>query len=613
MTSAIVIPILIYLFAKKKPRRIIFSSIRFIKESQQKQRRKINIKNLILLLIRMLIILFIILAISRPAIKAPILKSSKFHPKTGIAVIVDNSYSMNYLVDTQTELEKAKSIAQKMNTIISENDQVLLLTLDEDRIKTSIIYGKIPAALIEEIKPASRISPLEDVLLFAQEKLKETHLPNKEIYFITDLQEYPLPEKLDIPVFFIPTSNIMDRNNISCQNAITVNEIVKKDLEKKITFELVNHSNRSQQDVIFKLFLDGNTIAEKVTDILPEQRKTENFTIDLQQPGWHSGYVEVKNERQTFDNRNYFCFHFNPDPIVAVITDLPQIPLVMETLLELYSNNIKIINSDNINLESLKQYDNIIVYGKSELSGRMEFILETFLKSNKQILFIADKGLSKEWQNFLERNFKMDFKKFLHRKTSYNISFANKYHPITNLLKSVESIGFNDFWSVSTNSGILIEAHGLPVAVEQNGSSLWLFDIASLQNPFLLDPAFPVFAYNTLNFLSDGNSESTSLIIGNRIKLTSPEIQLPDGNNINLSRDYYIPTDPGIYRTADKIYALNLDYSESDFKRFSKQKMKNLEILDENWIDDFLQSRYGFEIWKYLLIFVLILFILEML
>ncbi|MCK4695360.1 MAG: BatA domain-containing protein, partial [Candidatus Cloacimonetes bacterium] len=121
LASAGIIPLLIYLFAKKKPRKIIFSTIKFIKESQKKQRKRINIKNLLLLIIRILIIILTIFAISRPSIKAPFINTGTLHPKTAIAVIIDNSYSMDYLVDTQTELEKAKEIAFNINNIISKD------------------------------------------------------------------------------------------------------------------------------------------------------------------------------------------------------------------------------------------------------------------------------------------------------------------------------------------------------------------------------------------------------------------------------------------------------------------------------------------------------------
>lgn len=617
LTSIVIIPLLIYLFAKKKPHRVIFSSIRFIKESQQKQRRKINLKNLLLLIIRMLIILFIILAISRPAIKAPFLKKGTIHPKTAIAIIIDNSYSMNYLVDTQTEMEKAKIIINQINKIISDNDQIIVLTLDDDwnRLNSSIIFGKIPDDLINNIKITTRAKSLEEILKLADSKLKEAHLPNKEIYFITDLQQKKLPEKMEIPTFFIPTSKEKERNNLSCQNTSVVNEIVKKDLEKKITFEIVNHSSRVQQDVIFQLFLDGNTIAEKVTDLQPNQRKTESFTINLERAGWHSGYVEVKNERQTFDNRNYFSFLFNPNPKVAILTDDSKMPLALETILEIYTQNpenINLFSYKNLSYELLKNYENIIVYKKFLLSNKLQFILDKLQEENKGILFIADKNLIKEWQEYLEEIFKTEFKEFLHSKQNLHITYANKYHPVTLLLKSIGNARINDFWSVSSRSNILLQTQEFPIALENKGSCLWLFDTESLQNPFLLDSAFPIFAYNTLQFLAGSKFATNSKKVGNKIRLDSNFIELPNGNSIQVNKNYYRAFQPGIFKTKDRVIAVNLDYAESDYKRFSKPDVKNLKILDEKWQDNFLQSRYGFEVWKYLLLFVLILFALEM-
>ena len=206
LSSAIIIPVLIYLFAKKKPKSIIFSSIRFIKESQRNQRRKINLKNLLLLIIRMLIILLTILAISRPAIKAPFLKKSFSHAKTAIALIIDNSYSMDYLVDTQTELEKAKNIAIEINNLLADRDLVLLLTLDENwnELNGNAVFGKLAPKQIYNISITPKASPLADVITLAEKKLEESHYLNKEIYIISDLQKQKLPEKTEIPVFLFP-------------------------------------------------------------------------------------------------------------------------------------------------------------------------------------------------------------------------------------------------------------------------------------------------------------------------------------------------------------------------------------------------------------------------
>ena len=74
--AATVLPLLIWLLAKKKPRRIVFSSLRFIKLSQQQEKSRTKITNIILLLIRMLIILLVALAIARPMLASSRLKKS---------------------------------------------------------------------------------------------------------------------------------------------------------------------------------------------------------------------------------------------------------------------------------------------------------------------------------------------------------------------------------------------------------------------------------------------------------------------------------------------------------------------------------------------------------
>lgn len=614
LASAIMVPVLIYLFARKRPRRIVFSSIRFIKESQQQQKRKINLTNLLLLLIRMLIILLTILAISRPALKSEFLSKGNKHPKTGIAIILDNSYSMNYLADTQTELEKAKEIALQINEMLSDDDQVILLTADAawNEFHSNPIFGKIPVDLINNIEITAKAMPLQEILELADAKMPEIHLPNREIILISDLQNTQLPQKMKIPTFLISSSNLTDRFNVSCQNSRIENEIVKKGVEKKISFELVNHSNHLQQDVIYRLFLDGNTIAEKVTDLQPNQRKTESFTVSVEEAGWHGGYVEVKNERQIFDNRNYFSFHFDPSVRVAVLTDEQYIPLMLATMLEIYCGNVENINlisTDNINQETLVEYDNIIVYKKS-FSGKLDFVLQQREKQNKGILFIADKNLDSPWKDYFAQNFEINFIEFKHTTSPSRLTFANQYHPITAQLKNIESVEFNDFWQVKGSSNALLKTGDFPVAIQKDGSCLWLFDLTSLQNPFLLNAAFPVFAYNSLKFLSDGDFLTQNLIVGSNIRTNA--VQLPDGNEIQLSNNKYITSSAGIYKTASQSIPVNLDYSESEYLRLEKTDTKNLQILGEGWQENILHSRYGFEIWKYLLIAVLLLFVLEM-
>ena len=611
LSSVIIIPILIYLFAKKKPTKIIFSSIRFIKESQQKQKRKINLKNLLLLLIRILIILFVILAIARPAIKTDFLKEGDAHPKTAIAVIIDNSYSMNYLVDTKTDLEKAKQIAHQINEMISENDNTVLLTLNDNwnELHAGISIGKLSDKLIDEITISPQILALEEVLQKAELKLKETHLPNKEIYLITDMQKQELNTELEFPTFFIPTSYVKDKNNISCQSASIKHEIVNRSMQKQIEIDLVNHSNNPQQDVIYELFIDGNTVSQRATDLLPEQRKKLISPLEIESSGWHWGYASAKNERLMFDNRNYFSFYLDPNPQVVIISDITIIPVALESILEIYTENVSIINDENINYESLQKFENIIIYKKQDLSTKMISIFRKLKKNKHKILYIADETLSKDQQNFVSEFFSCKFQLF--NSKSNNIDQINRFHSITKMMKDMNNIEIRDFWEAESSSNVLLRSKDFPIALEHQNSVLWLFDIKSIQSHFLLDPVFPVFAYNCLQFTS--GHVNNSFTLGDKIPLDSPDLTLPDGAMITTKKSYHFPITTGIYENNGNMIAVNLDYTESGFSRWDELKIKNLQLLVSDWKNNILQSRYGFELWKYLLIAALLLFILEML
>ena len=608
LTSAIAIPVLIYLFARKRPKKIVFSSIKFIKESQQQQKKRINIKNLLLLLIRILIILSVILAISRPALRLSFLEKGDLHPKTAVAIIIDNSYSMNYLVDTQTELEKAKTIALQINAMLSDDDEVILLTLDNDwnKINSNIRFGKLDPDLIANIGITAKKHPLIEILKEAEKKIKETHLPNREVIVISDLQEAELPTKITIPTYFVATSDISDRYNISVQNSVVYNDIVQKGKATKLSFELINHSNTEQQDIIYRLFMDGNTISEKAADLQAGQQKSASFEVDVQTSGWHSGFVEVKNERQTFDNRNYFSFYYNPEPKVAFISDKAEIPIVLSSLLEIYTGkkeNIEHIQDSQLSVENLEEFDNIIIYKKS-YSAKTSFILENI----DSYLMITDKDLSQDWQEYLGKEFQLSFSEFKHTTSPVLLNYYNKYHPITRHMNNISDVEINDYWATGANSSAILKAESNAIAIEKDKKCVWLFDVNSLQNPFLLNAAFPVFAYNALAYLANTDI-LPDLKIGDKIK--SQQITLPDGQTIQTSNARYFANKAGIYETPDRKIAVNLDYTESSFSKMNDPKMKNVIFTNTEWQQQILHSRYGFELWKYLLVFALILFALE--
>jgi len=186
----IAIPILIHLFTKQKLKKIPFSSLEFLKEMRQEKIRWVKIKQILLIIIRTLIILMLVLAFARPALKeAPLLGEKGATARSSIAIILDNSLSMARTVKGMPVFDLAKKRAFELVDI--PGDEVYLLyPLSPGGIK---IFG--PKYNFESIKQTIQSASLSyyatdlvAAVQAAQKTLQGSSNINREIYLISDLQ-----------------------------------------------------------------------------------------------------------------------------------------------------------------------------------------------------------------------------------------------------------------------------------------------------------------------------------------------------------------------------------------------------------------------------------------
>ena len=87
---AIAIPILIHLFNLRKYKPIYFSSIRFLKDIKEENKKRSQLKSIAILLSRILAISFLVIAFAKPYVP-----SEKMKINEDIFLYIDNSQSMN--------------------------------------------------------------------------------------------------------------------------------------------------------------------------------------------------------------------------------------------------------------------------------------------------------------------------------------------------------------------------------------------------------------------------------------------------------------------------------------------------------------------------------------
>ncbi|MHC4547277.1 MAG: BatA domain-containing protein [Planctomycetota bacterium] len=186
------VPILIHLFFRRRHRVVRWAAMDFLLAALRKQKRRIEVENLILLLLRCTAILLLGIAVARPAVQAAGLNPFGAGARA-VVLVLDTSTSMGALYTARTALERAKERAGKLLADLSNESKVTLVVTRDDT------NGGGPRALLENASPAEVRTRLPGVRLsYGPNRLGEVfrrvgdHLGDlsgrRLVVFVTDLQ-----------------------------------------------------------------------------------------------------------------------------------------------------------------------------------------------------------------------------------------------------------------------------------------------------------------------------------------------------------------------------------------------------------------------------------------
>jgi hypothetical protein len=197
------IPVILHLFMKQTPKRVVFPALRLIQRRQERTRKKLRIKNWLLLLARMALLALMALALARPRFDAKI-QAGDADVEAAIALVFDTSLSMAYEEKDKTRLDEAKALADKLLERTHAGSQVFVI--DSARAVEPVAMS--PAAARKAIQ-ALAIAPANQSLNqgvgLAYGAVAGSEKPLRDVFVFTDLarsawglaQEVPNREKAE--------------------------------------------------------------------------------------------------------------------------------------------------------------------------------------------------------------------------------------------------------------------------------------------------------------------------------------------------------------------------------------------------------------------------------
>lgn len=126
LSAAVAVPLMLHLMRRRIETRVEFPAARYLARAEKENIRRLKLRNLLLMALRTLALLFLALAAARPI--AAMLGAG--HVPTAVAIVLDNSLSTNVIVDGAPLLDRLKGAARALLAASESSDRLWLVTAD---------------------------------------------------------------------------------------------------------------------------------------------------------------------------------------------------------------------------------------------------------------------------------------------------------------------------------------------------------------------------------------------------------------------------------------------------------------------------------------------------
>lgn len=187
------IPIIIHLLYRRRFRRVEWAPMKYLKLSLQKNRRRIQLEQLLLLLLRTALILLLVFLVARPLVHASGLAGwLGGRSRANHLLLIDDSLSMGYREAGRSAFDRAQELAREIIASIGPKDRFTLMLAS--RPQTPLLHeveladARTALALLSAASECDVHVAWANVLAEVERRLAGATYPIGEVSIITDLR-----------------------------------------------------------------------------------------------------------------------------------------------------------------------------------------------------------------------------------------------------------------------------------------------------------------------------------------------------------------------------------------------------------------------------------------
>ncbi len=391
---AAAIPVILHLLNLQKVEKMEFSSIMLIKEIRKSRFRKLRIRQFLLMLIRLLTIVFLVLAFAGPYFRDISGKGSGMR-KTGL-IIIDTSYSVNAVNNSPGFKETAERTVGNIISLFSSSDNVV----------KQYAYVSTGDSSVPEHRP-----DLNSIIRTAGEQ-NPGNVPD-EVYVVTDMQKINFEDNPDIAsgklsdtrFYFLDVSSPVT-GNVSVNNVFVETRIPNPGNTIRLRTAVKNDGAGTVSGIRLKLFAGGMLKSETLIDLKPGERKETELEFIPDNTGLVTCRTEIggmsPNDNALKEDDSFSFGIFIPEKInIGILkgssADTRYITAVFDAANAKFGTAGRVYDYTQITSASyISKYDALFIAGYDSKSPADYDSLKSFLDKGKGVFVFPSDNYSGE-------------------------------------------------------------------------------------------------------------------------------------------------------------------------------------------------------------------------
>ena len=399
------IPILIHFLNFRKSKTLYFSSLRFIEEVKSTYRKRNNLTDLLLLLLRLLILACLIIAFAQPVIQSKNNANSSVSSISGL--FIDNSQSMELAEKGETLFAKAKTVAKELVREFPPDSKFQLLYYGSSNSSTGLIDKELTLSLIDGITLSEVQMQMNDVLRFFSQANQNNASRISSIILISDFQESMFTHPIErdsnntrlFPVILKPLSN----SNISVDSCWLENPMTLLGENNVLIARINNRSDQDYEEFPVRLIINDTLRNETTTKLAARTSVEVNLSFHPNSRGWQTGSVQISDFPVVFDNDLLFSFKIESDIRVLLLHGGKENPYLRSVYGDDPYFKYESFNENGFPRSDFKDYNLVILSGIKGIDTRLNSKVRDFMQGGGTIWLLPElSGQVSDYNEFLK-------------------------------------------------------------------------------------------------------------------------------------------------------------------------------------------------------------------